>query len=412
MKQTYNRTLTACYTGYVVQAIVNNFVPLLFLTFQNTYHISMRSITLLITVNFLIQLMVDCLSAGFIDRIEYRASMVIAHAAAAAGLICLTFLPEIMPSPFAGLLLSVAIYALGGGLLEVMLSPIVEALPTEHKEKTMSLLHSFYCWGHVAVVLLSTIFFALFGLESWKIMSVLWALVPLYNLFVFREAPLCPLVAEDEEGLPLGAVLKKPALWILMVIMTCAGASEQAVSQWASAFAEQGLGVSKSIGDLAGPMFFAVCMGSSRLLYGFCGEKLNLRKAMILSGGLCIFSYCVISLSPLPALSLLGCGICGFSVGIMWPGAFSIGASVLKGGGTALFALMALAGDLGCSGGPSFVGLISAHAGDNLKLGIQAAVIFPALLMAGVLLIRKVHAEAGSSQIVRSEISQKIEPET
>lgn len=192
MKQTYNRTLTACYTGYVVQAIVNNFVPLLFLTFQNTYHISMRSITLLITVNFLIQLMVDCLSAGFIDRIGYRASMVIAHAAAAAGLVCLTFLPEIMPSPFAGLLLSVAIYALGGGLLEVMLSPIVEALPTEHKEKTMSLLHSFYCWGHVAVVLLSTIFFALFGLESWKIMSVLWALVPLYNLFVFREAPLCP----------------------------------------------------------------------------------------------------------------------------------------------------------------------------------------------------------------------------
>ena len=338
--------------------------------------------------------------------------MVIAHAAAAAGLVCLTFLPEIMPSPFTGLLLSVAIYALGGGLLEVMLSPIVEALPTEHKEKTMSLLHSFYCWGHVAVVLISTIFFALFGLGNWKIMAVLWALIPIYNLFVFRKAPLCPLVAEDEEGLPLGAVLKKPAFWILMVIMTCAGASEQAVSQWASAFAEQGLGVSKSIGDLAGPMFFAVCMGSSRLLYGFCGEKLNLRKAMILSGALCIFSYCVISLSPLPALSLLGCGICGFSVGIMWPGAFSIGASALKGGGTALFALMALTGDLGCSGGPSFVGLISAHAGDNLKLGIQAAVIFPALLMAGVLFIRKTHAEAGSSQKIRPEISQQIETET
>lgn len=255
MKQTYNRTLTACYTGYAVQAIVNNFIPLLFLTFQSSYHISMRSITLLITVNFLIQLLVDCLSAGFIDRIGYRASMVIAHAAAAAGLVCLTFLPEIMPSPFTGLLLSVAIYALGGGLLEVMLSPIVEALPTEHKEKTMSLLHSFYCWGHVAVVLISTIFFALFGLGSWKILAILWALVPLYNLFVFRKAPLCPLVTEDEEGLPLGAVLKKPAFWILMVIMTCAGASEQAVSQWASTFAEQGLGVSKSIGDLAGPMF-------------------------------------------------------------------------------------------------------------------------------------------------------------
>ena len=393
MKQTYNRTLTACYTGYVVQAIVNNFIPLFFLTFQNTYHISMRSITLLISVNFLVQLLVDCLSAGFIDRIGYRASMILAHAATAAGLICLTFLPEILPSPFAGLLLSVAIYALGGGLLEVMLSPIVEALPTEHKEKTMSLLHSFYCWGHVAVVLVSTVFFALFGLESWKFMAILWALIPIYNLFLFRKVPLCPLVAEDEEGLPLSAVLKKPAFWILMVIMACAGASEQAVSQWASAFAEQGLGVTKSIGDLAGPMFFAVSMGSSRLLYGVCGEKLNLRKAMLLSGGLCILSYCMISLSPMPVLSLLGCGICGFSVGIMWPGAFSIGASVLKGSGTALFALMALAGDLGCSGGPSFVGLVSAHAGDDLKLGIQTAVIFPALLMAGVLLIRKAHAK-------------------
>lgn len=388
MKQTYQRTLTACYTGYVVQAIVNNFIPLLFLTFQNTYHISMSNITLLITANFLIQLLIDCLSAGFVDRIGYRASMILAHAASAAGLICLTFLPDLLANPFIGLLLSVAIYALGGGLLEVMLSPIVEALPTDHKEKTMSRLHSFYCWGHVAVVLASTIFFSLFGLENWRIMALMWALIPIYNLFVFRKVPLCTLTAEDEETLPLAAILKRPAFWILMVVMTCAGASEQAVSQWASTFAEQGLGVSKSIGDLAGPMFFAVCMGSSRMLYGFYGDKLNLKKTMIASGLLCIFSYCLISLSPVAAVSLLGCGICGFSVGIMWPGSFSIGASVLKGGGTALFALMALAGDLGCSGGPTYVGFISDHAGGNLKFGIQMAVIFPALLMAGILLLK------------------------
>lgn len=388
MKQTYERTLTACYTGYVVQAIVNNFIPLLFLTFQNTYHISMSSITLLITANFLIQLFIDCLSVGFVDRIGYHAAMILAHAASAAGLICLTFLPDLLPDPFIGLLLSVATYALGGGLLEVMLSPIVEALPTDHKEKTMSLLHSFYCWGHVAVVLLSTVFFALFGLENWKIMTLIWALVPIYNLFVFRKVPLCTLTAENEETLPLMTILKRPAFWILMVVMTCAGASEQAVSQWASAFAEQGLGVSKSVGDLSGPMFFAVCMGSSRMLYGLYGDRLNLKKAMIASGILCIFSYCLISLSPGAAVSLLGCGICGFAVGIMWPGSFSIGASVLKGGGTALFSLMALAGDLGCSGGPTYVGFISDHAGGNLKFGIQMAVIFPALLMAGVLLLQ------------------------
>lgn len=388
MKQTYERTLTACYTGYVVQAIVNNFIPLLFLTLQDTYHISISSITLLITVNFMVQLLIDCLSAGFVDRIGYRASMILAHAASAAGLACLTFLPDLLPEPFIGLLISVAIYALGGGLLEVMLSPIVEALPTAHKEKTMSLLHSFYCWGHVAVVLLSTVFFTVFGLENWRIMALIWALVPLYNLFVFRKVPLCSLTAEDEEALPLIALLRRPAFWILMVVMTCAGASEQAVSQWASTFAEQGLGVSKSIGDLAGPMLFAVCMGSSRMLYGLYGDKLNLKIAMIGSGILCIFSYCLISLSPVAALSLLGCSICGFSVGIMWPGAFSIGASVLKGGGTALFALMALAGDLGCSSGPTYVGFISDHVGGNLKFGIQMAVIFPALLMAGILLLR------------------------
>ena len=278
---------------------------------------------------------------------------------------------------------------MGGGLLEVLVSPVVEALPTKNKEKTMSMLHSFYCWGHVAVVLLSTVFFALFGVDNWRIMAVIWALVPLYNLFVFRKVPMCTLTEEGEKGMSFADLVRRPAFWILMVIMVCAGASEQAVSQWASTFAEQGLGVSKTIGDLTGPMFFAVCMGSSRLLYGLYGEKLNLKRAMILSGILCIFAYCMISLSPQPALSLLGCGICGFSVGIMWPGAFSIGAAALKGGGTVMFAFFALAGDLGCSSGPAYVGLIAEHAGNNLKAGIQWAVIFPLLLMLGVMMIRK-----------------------
>lgn len=388
-KESYTKTVAACYTGYVVQAIVNNFVPLLFLTFQSTYGISMGRITLLITVNFMIQLAIDFLSAGFIDRIGYRASVIIAHALAAAGLASLTVLPDLMPDPYFGLLLAVTLYAVGGGLLEVLLSPIVEALPTKNKEKTMSLLHSFYCWGHVAVVLISTIFFAIFGIENWKVMALLWALVPAFNLVAFIRVPLCSLVEAEEEGISLTGLVKIPAFWILMVIMMCAGASEQAVSQWASTFAEQGLGVTKSIGDLAGPMFFAICMGTSRLLYGLYGEMLDLRRAMIGSGLLCIISYCLISLSPLPALSLLGCGICGFSVGIMWPGAFSIAAALLKGGGTALFAFLALAGDLGCSGGPTFVGLIADSVSGGLKTGILCALVFPLLLMAGVVLIRK-----------------------
>lgn len=392
MKQTYTRTLIACYTGYVVQAVVNNFAPLLFLTFQSTYGISMSRITFLITANFILQLLIDCLSAGFIDRIGYRAAMLLAHAASAAGLICLPVLPELMPDPFLGLLIAVAVYAVGGGLLEVLVSPVVEALPTKNKEKTMSMLHSFYCWGHVAVVLVSTVFFTIFGTRIWRAVAVLWALIPLYNFFVFRKVPICPLNEEGEKGVSAGELFKKPVFWILMVVMVCAGASEQAVSQWASTFAEQGLGVGKTLGDLAGPMFFAVCMGVSRLLYGLYGERLNLKKAMILSGALCIVSYCLISLSPLPALSLAGCGLCGFSVGIMWPGAFSIGAAALKGGGTSMFAFFALAGDLGCSGGPTFVGLISEHAGNNLKTGILWALVFPVLLMAGVMLIHMAKA--------------------
>ena len=386
MNLSYKSTLAACYTGYVVQAVVNNFVPLLFLTFQDTYGISLSRITILITVNFLTQLIVDMLSAGFVDRAGYLASAVAAHAFAFAGLAGLAFLPDVTADPFAGLLISVVVYAVGGGLLEVLISPIVEALPTKNKEKSMSMLHSFYCWGHVAVVLLSTLFFLVFGIDSWKILALLWALVPAANLVVFTKVPLYPLVSEDEEGIPLTGLIKRPVFWIFLVVMTCAGASEQAVSQWASSFAEQGLGVSKTIGDLAGPMLFAVCMGTSRFLYGLYGDKIALKKAMSGSALLCIASYFVISLSPAAALSLIGCGICGFSVGIMWPGTFSMAAASLKGGGTAMFAFFALAGDLGCSGGPSFVGMLSESSVKGLSFGILCSVIFPAVLLIGVLL--------------------------
>lgn len=386
MNLSYKSTLAACYTGYVVQAVVNNFVPLLFLTFQDTYGISLSRITILITVNFLTQLIVDMLSAGFVDRAGYRASAVAAHAFAFAGLAGLAFLPDVTADPFAGLLISVVVYAVGGGLLEVLISPIVEALPTKNKEKSMSMLHSFYCWGHVAVVLLSTLFFLVFGIDNWKILALLWALVPAANLVVFTKVPLYPLVSEDEEGIPLTGLIKRPVFWIFLVVMTCAGASEQAVSQWASSFAEQGLGVSKTIGDLAGPMLFAVCMGTSRFLYGLYGDKIALKKAMSGSALLCVASYFVISLSPAAALSLIGCGICGFSVGIMWPGTFSMAAASLKGGGTAMFAFFALAGDLGCSGGPSFVGMLSESSVKGLSFGILCSVIFPAVLLIGVLL--------------------------
>lgn len=389
----YKSTIRACFAGYVVQAVVNNFVPLLFLTFQSQYGIPLSRVTLLITINFALQLAVDGVSVFFIDRIGYRAAAVIAHICAALGLVGLAFLPDLLPSPFAGLLLSVLLYALGGGLLEVIVSPIVESCPSDHKAQTMSILHSFYCWGSAGVIVISTLFLKIFGASSWKILAAIWALLPLANCFVFTKVPLAPLVAEGGTGMHIGQLFRSRVFWVIMLMMLCAGASEQAVSQWASTFAEKGLGVSKAVGDLAGPTVFALLMATSRLLYGKFGAKIDLNKAMMASALLCVVSYLLIGLTNSPVLGLVGVGLCGLAVGIFWPGTFSTAAASLRGGGTAMFALMALAGDLGCSGGPTLAGAIAGAFGDNLRLGILCAVAFPALMILGILLIRRTDAK-------------------
>lgn len=391
MQNQYNKTITACFVGYIVQAIVNNFTPLLFLFFQRQYQIPLAQITLLVTFNFGIQLLVDLLSVGFVDRIGYRTSMVLAHIMAAAGLILLTVLPEILPSPFIGILIAVMIYAVGGGLLEVLVSPVVEACPSDNKEKAMSMLHSFYCWGHAGVVLISTLFFFLFGIENWKMLALIWALIPIGNAFVFTKVPIAQLIEEGESGMKLKDLLRMKLFWTLLIMMICAGASEQAISQWASTFAEKGLGITKTAGDLAGPMAFAILMGLSRLFYGKYGHRINLDRFMMFSSILCILSYLGISLSPIPQISLIACAICGLSVGIMWPGTFSKASATLPKGGTALFALLALGGDVGCSGGPTLVGMVSGALGDNLKMGVLAGIIFPTLLLIGVRLTPRSH---------------------
>ncbi len=384
MKNEYNKTIAACFVGYIVQAVVNNFTPLLFLFFQNSYHIPLSRITLLVTFNFGIQLLVDLLSVGFIDKIGYRASMVLAHVLSAAGLALLTVLPDVLPTPFAGILIAVMIYAIGGGLLEVLVSPVVEACPSDNKEKAMSMLHSFYCWGHAGVVLISTVFFHVAGIENWKILALTWALIPVGNAVVFAKVPIAPLIEDGESGLELKELFRMKVFWILLVMMICAGASEQAVSQWASAFAEKGLGISKTAGDLAGPMAFAVLMGTSRLFYGKYGDRIHLERFMVYSCLLCILSYLGIALFPVPVLSLIACAVCGLSVGIMWPGTFSRASAAFPKGGTAMFALLALGGDIGCSGGPTLVGMVSGVFGDNLKMGILAGIVFPVLLLMGI----------------------------
>ena len=389
----YNKTITACFVGYIVQAIINNFVPLLFLTFERTYQIPLSQITLLVTINFGVQLFVDLLSVKFVDKIGYRASMVIAHLCSAAGLVLLTILPEVMSSSFLGILTAVVVYAIGGGLLEVLVSPIVEACPSDHKEKAMSMLHSFYCWGHVGVVALSTLYFYIVGISNWKLLAVIWAVIPLANALAFTKVPIAPLLPEGESGLQMKDLLGMKLFWVLFIMMVCAGASEQAVSQWASTFAEQALGITKTLGDLAGPMAFAILMGASRFFYGKYGDRIDLDRFMIFSSLLCILSYLGISLIPVPLVSLAACAVCGLSVGIMWPGTFSKASQALRRGGTAMFALLALGGDVVCSGGPTLVGLISSSLNDNLKAGILAAIIFPVLLLTGILLCRRMKTQ-------------------
>lgn len=386
IRNNYKHTIYACYIGYITQAIVNNFVPLLFLTFHNSYGISLERIGLLVTVNFGTQLLIDLLSAKFADRLGYRRLIVAAHLFAAAGLIGLAILPTLFADAYPGLCAAVMIYAVGGGLTEVLISPIVEACPTEGKASAMSLLHSFYCWGSVLVVLLSTLFFSLFGTGAWKIIACLWAVIPLANAVYFLGVPIAPLV-EDGEGMKIGGLLHSGVFWVLALLMICAGACELSMSQWASAFAESGLHISKTAGDLAGPCFFAVLMGLGRLLHAKCAEKINLYFYL---GGCaigCMISYLLAVFAPFPLLALLGCGFCGFSVSAMWPGTFSLAGEKCPKGGTAMFALLALAGDTGCSLGPTLVGYVSAALGDNLHQGLLAVVIFPLLLLGGLIFL-------------------------
>ena len=380
MKLTYKNTITSCFIGYIVQAIVNNFVPLLFLTFQNTYHVPLDKITLLVTFNFGVQLLTDLVAGKYVDKIGYRTSIVLAHVLSALGLILLTILPQIM-NPFAGILIAVMVYAVGGGLLEVLVSPIMESCPTDNKESAMSLLHSFYCWGLVGVVLLSTLFFYFAGIQNWRILACIWAIIPIINGILFSKTPIASLLSENEQEMSTKELFLNKTFWLLMLMMLCAGASEQSVSQWSSTFAEQGLGISKTAGDLAGPMTFAILMGLARALYGKFAEKINLQKFMLASSILCVISYLLTSLTSNPLISLLGCAFTGLSVGIMWPGTFSTAAASLRTGGTTMFALLALAGDLGCSAGPTLVGFVTNTTTGQLHTGILAAVVFPLLLI-------------------------------
>ena len=387
-QKNYKKTLIACYLGFVTQAISANFTPLLFITFISTYGITLEKIAMIPLVFYLTQLLIDLAAAKLADKIGYRTCVVASQVISAVGLALMAILPEVLAKPFIGILISVVLYAVGSGLIEVLVSPIVEACPFENKEGTMSLLHSFYCWGAMGVILGSTLFFAMFGVENWKVLTFIWAFVPFYNTFNFVTCPIERLV-EDGKSMGIRKLLKTPIFWLMILLMVCSGASEASMAQWASAFTESAIGVSKTVGDLAGPCLFALFMGISRVLYGKFSEKLDLTKVMLICGMMCAGCYLLASLSTSPILGLTGCALCGMTVGIMWPGSISISSQNCPKGGTAMFAFLALAGDLGAMASPAMVGNISEVAGGNLKAGFLAATIFPIVLVFGLLLLKK-----------------------
>ncbi len=396
-KRTFKGTKIACYTGYFVQAIVNNLAPLLFVIFSERYNIDLTTIGSLILINFVTQMIIDILSVKIVDKIGFKRIVVSSHFFAFAGLVMLGILPELTSHHFIAIAASLVVSAIGSGMIEVTISPIVESLPSDKKAADMSLLHSFYCWGQMLVVALSTLYIKLAGGENWNILPIIWSVIPLVNMFNFMSVPFMPPI-EEEEIVPVKKLLKSKAFIVAMIIMFCAGASELAMSQWSSFFAEEGLHVSKFTGDLLGPCLFAVLMGAGRLFYGLYGDKIDLIKIMSAFSVLCIICYLTASFSHNSTVSLLACAVTGLSISLFWPGTFSLAAKKFPNGSGGLFGILALLGDIGCGTGPWLISYISSafksanpalSEGAALKNGLAFGCIFPIILIIGLIVLKK-----------------------
>ena len=389
----YGKTKTACYLGYVTQAISINLLPLLYVTFQKEFSVTLAQLGLLATVIFVVQIAVDLLAARFGRHLSYRVGCIAAHVCATVGLASMSFLPSVLSDPYIGILLASVLLSVGGGLIEVLISPVVDAIPGEEKAGEMSLLHSFYCWGVVGVALLSTLFFTVCGTVAWRWLVLLWTLIPAMTVLLFCLVPLPP---KPEATAASPQPFRFAGLFLLlMLLMLCGGATELGLAQWASLFAERGLRVSKTLGDLLGPCAFALFQGSARVVYARQSLSHDARRMLVLCAVGCVVSYSLIVASPWPLLSLLGFCLCGWFVGPMWPGILSLASERYPTGGTSMFATLALCGDMGCALAPAMVGAVSDAVRMNVSLayalrsGFGVCMIFPILLLVGLLLLRK-----------------------
>ena len=382
MKLTFKHTKLACYLGYIVSAMINNFTPLLFVIFQTVFKIKMWQLSRLIPLNCGTQMTVDFLGAKFADKVGYRKMAVTANILCVSGLIILGALTRII-NPYTAILIATVTMAVSSGLLEVIVSPIIAAIPSDETSGSMSLLHSFYSWGQVLTVLVSTLFFVMFGKNNWNMLCFLWTVIPVISGALFLKVPINSYT-DEKIKVPMRKLFKVKIFWVFLILMLCAGAAELGMAQWASLFAETALHVSKTVGDLFGPCSFAVAMGIGRVMYAKFSQKLNILNYIIFCSFLCTISYVMAALSPNSFLSLLGCTLCGFSVGVMWPGVLSMASVKCPEGGTALFGLLAFSGDIGCFAGPNFIAAVSEKVtvnGSALKGGILFCAIFPLVMI-------------------------------
>ena len=381
----YKATRVACYIGYIVQAIINNFLPILFIALQDVYGLGYEKLARLMVFNFATQIITDIVTPKITAKIGYKNTVVMCHFCAALGLALLGILPKLI-SPYIAIIVSIIIYAFGSGLIEVIVSPIIEMLPTENKSGNMSILHSFYCWGQAFTIIGTTLLLKIFGYSLWAFVPVIWAIIPFINMFFFMGVPIVEPPKEARRT-GLRTLLKNKRFLIFMVMMLCAGATEIAMAEWASMFVQKGLGVSKVVGDLAGPCAFALFMGLGRMWYAFVSAKVDFRKTLIVLSSVCFICYIAVALSNIPWISLVFCAICGFTVSITWPGIYSAGAKEFKEGSSVMFSVFAMCGDTGCCLGPWVLGIVADNFG--LKMGFGVNSVFAVILIIACILLGK-----------------------
>lgn len=366
MKKEFRLTLMAARMGFFTQALVNNLAPVFFVLFRVLYGFSYLQVGILAALNFTLQLFADITSPNLISRFGYRKCAMTAQALCAVGLILMPGLCILTGGVYISFIIPVLIYSYGAGMIEVLASPIVEAIPDLPENTKMSMLHSFYSWGQMTCVALTTLALHFIGYERWFLIPVLWSAIPIFGIILFSRARLDMADMAEKESEKGGRLFCRSFV-LMLIIMTCAGASEIAMSEWSSLFAEEALGVSKVAGDLFGPCMFALFMGMGRMCHAKFGERLNLSRLIKACSLLCVICYVGAALLRPAAASLIFCALTGLSVSLMWPGALSL-AAARNNGGARMYGLLAAFGDIGCIIGPVVTSSVSEFADGNERI--------------------------------------------